>query len=42
MRNDAYFEQKCNVYGCDFGSNPDPYYTCIYCNSDRDAVEDDQ
>lgn len=23
MGNYAYYEQKCNVFGCDFGSNPE-------------------
>jgi len=32
-RSYEYFEQQCNIYGCDFGGNPDPDDNCIYCGS---------
>lgn len=29
--NPMYYEQQCNIYGCDFGPNPDPDDNCSYC-----------
>jgi hypothetical protein len=42
MRNYAYFEEKCNIYGCDFGGNPDPDDHCMYCGSPQGADQDDE
>jgi hypothetical protein len=33
--NYRYTEQQCNIYGCDYGGNPDPDDTCMYCGSDQ-------
>jgi hypothetical protein len=37
--NYRYYEEKCNIYGCDFGSNPDPDDTCMYCGREQKDEE---